>query len=478
MARSGVRRTSCIKTQLPKWTRALRKPKRLKIFYGGRGGSKSWGFAATLLLDAAQRRMRVLCTREFQGSIQESVHKLLCDTISRTGMDYFYDIKQARIEGMNGSQFVFEGLKNNTTKIKSMEAIDRVWCEEAEAISERSWDLLIPTIRAGGSEIWVSFNPHDEMDPTYQRFVVPYLADIEKNGFFEDDYIFVQKVGWRDNPWFPEELRREMESCKETNYRKYLHIWEGECNADYENSIILPEWFEASIDAHKKLGFAQEGVRCIGFDPADSGDDDKAYAVRHGVVLTELLSWGTGDVVDAVDKVFQRAWDLRCSDMVYDGIGIGAAVKMKTRKKDPADRLSVTAFIGSDGPDDSEMNYLDDRMNKDVFRNKRAQYWWYLRDRFEATYQAVEKGVYKDPNELISISSDCSELNVLKSELCRVQRKRGLANTHIQIESKDDMRKRGMPSPNLADAVVYAFANPPPVVIRSAQLQVNTRYVV
>jgi phage terminase large subunit len=464
--------------EMPPWSEALFQPKRLKVLFGGRGGSKSWAFAQALLIEAAKGPKRILCTREFQGSIQESVHRLLSDTILRLGLDYFYEIKQHRIDGLNGSQFIFEGLKNNTTKIKSMEAVDYVWCEEAEAITERSWDLLVPTIRKDGSEIWISFNPHDEMDATYQRFVVPYLSAIEKHGVYEDDKIYLQKVGWRDNPWFPDELRKEMEDCKASNYRKYLHIWEGECNADYENSIILPEWFEAALDAHKRLGFAAEGVKCLGFDPADDGGDEKALVLRHGVVVKNVTTWTGGDVTDAIDRAFSYAWDERCTDLVYDGIGIGAAVKMKTRHKDPASALKVTGFIGSEAPIDPDQRYLNDRLNKDVFRNKRAQWWWYLRDRFEDTYQAVEKSVYKDPDTLISIDSGCSELSALKSELCRVQRKRGRANTLIQIESKDDMRKRNIPSPNRADALVYAFANPPPMIVRPGQLQVSTRHIV
>lgn len=467
-----------MKTVVAKVLKPLFEPKRFKVYFGGRGGLKSWGFAQVLLIEGAQKPMRILCTREFQGSIQESVHKLLVDTIGRLGLDGFYDVQKARIEGKNGTQFIFEGLKNNTTKIKSMEAVDRVWCEEAEAITERSWDLLIPTIRKDGSEIWVSFNPHDEQDATYQRFVVPYLADIEKHKYFENDQIYVRKVGYQDNPWFPEELRKEMEDCKQKHPRKYLHIWEGQCNADYENSIIMPEWFDAAINAHEKLGFKAEGVRSVGFDPADEGEDSKAMVVRHGVVVTEVTQWDDGDVADAVDRVFQYCWDERCSDLVYDGIGIGAAVKMKTAKKDPVARLTVTGFIGSEAPTDPDLNYMEDRPNKDVFRNKRAQWWWYLRDRFEATYQAVEKGVYTDPDTLISIDPRCDNLQQLKSELCRVQRKRGLQNTLIMLESKDEMKKRGIPSPNLADALVYAFANPPPAIIKPAQLQVQTRYVV
>ncbi len=439
----------------------LFEPKRYKIYFGGRGGAKSWAFAQALLIKGAQKRMRILCTREFQGSIRESVHKLLSDTITRLGLDDFYEIRQQDITGRNGTQFIFEGLKNNTTKIKSMEAVDVVWCEEAEAITERSWDLLIPTIRKEGSEIWVSFNPADEHDATYQKYVTPYLSSIDEDGVFEDETIYVRKVTFRDNPWFPEELRREMQETKIANYRKYLHIWEGECNADYADSIILPEWVEAAIDAHKKLGIKQQGIKSFGFDPADEGRDAKATVFRHGVVVTHIDQWKDGDLPDAIDRAFKAAEVLRSDEFVYDGVGLGAAIKVAIKDKDPKGNMRITSFIGGGEVRFPDLKYEGDRENKQVFQNIRAQFWWYLRDRFEKTHRAVEKGEYIDPDELISISSECDHIGALKSELVRVQRKRG-SNTRIQIESKEDMRRREMPSPNIADALVYAFANPPP----------------
>lgn len=448
------------KLQLPSKLEPLFKPKRLKVLYGGRGSAKSWGAAQVLEIVGSSKQMRVLCTREFQGSIKESVHKLLSDTVGRLELDDFYDIMQSNITGKNGTEFIFEGLKNNTTKIKSMEGVDVCWCEEAENITEQSWDLLIPTIRKDGSEIWIVFNPHDEMDATYQRFVKPYLETLEKNGIYEDDEIVVIQMNWRDNPWFPDELRREMEKCKTENYQKYLHIWEGQCNADYEDSIIQPEWVDAAVDAHLKIVGFDRGVRCLGFDPADIGSDNKAVAIRHGTLITHVEQWSDGDVSDAIDKAFQLAFDHRCSEFVYDSVGVGASVKVGLSERIATQKITVSGFGGGDKVTDGELLYQEDRPNQDVFRNKRAQYWWLLRDRFEATYKAVIKGEYIDPQDMISLSSDIEDLAVLKSELVRVQRKRG-SNTLIQLESKPEMKRRGVNSPNMGDAVVMCFANPP-----------------
>jgi len=442
---------SQLKVQIAEPFEELYEPHRYKVFYGGRGACKSWEFARAMLVQGAVKRELSICAREFQTSIEDSVHRLLSEQIQLLGMESFYTVQQQIIKGKNGTEFVFKGLKNNINNIKSFEGADRVWVEEAQNVSERSWDVLIPTIRKEGSEIWISFNPEDELDPTYQRFVVN-----------KPEGTYLRKINYDENPWFGAPLDLEMEECKRTNFNKYLHIWEGECNTDYEDSIIQPEWFEAAKDAHCKLGFEPRGVTGMGFDPADTGSDDKAYAVRHGAVVTSVEAWSGGDIESAIDRAFSTAFERRLQYIVYDGIGVGAAVKVGLTPRIAGRDIVVTNFVGGETPRDPDGLYNEDRTNKDTFRNLRAQWWWYLRDRFEKTYRAVN-GEYINPDELISISNNVHGLADLKSELCRVQRKRGqFANTYIQVESKDDMRRRQMPSPNRADALVMCFANMPP----------------
>jgi len=193
--------------------------------------------ARALVILGAHRRIRVLCAREIQNSIEESVHKLLSDQIVALGLADRYKVTQRGIVGTNGTDFIFAGLKTNITKIKSMEGIDIVWIEEAEKVSKNSWQTLIPTIRKPGSEIWITFNPDEETDPTYARFVSSPPPDA-----------IVRKVNWRDNPYFPEELRREMEYLKSVDYDAYLHVWEGECRKRSDAQILngkwVVEWFE------------------------------------------------------------------------------------------------------------------------------------------------------------------------------------------------------------------------------------------
>jgi phage terminase large subunit len=163
--------TKRIDAQFPSKLQCLFKPSRYKVLHGGRGSGKSWGVARALLILAAQKPMRILCTREVQNSILESVHKLLSDQVEALCLSHFYEIQKTTIKGANGSQFIFEGLRHNINSIKSMEGVDVCWVEEAEKVTEESWRVLVPTIRAPGSEIWVTFNPHLETDPTYQRFI-------------------------------------------------------------------------------------------------------------------------------------------------------------------------------------------------------------------------------------------------------------------------------------------------------------------
>ncbi len=209
----------------------LFRPARYKVAYGGRGGAKSWGFARALLLEGAERPLRILCAREVQKSIKDSVHKLLGDQIRELGLGAEYEVLQNEIRGTNGTEIVFSGLSSQTREsIKSFEGIDRCWVEEAQVVSKRSWEILIPTIRKPGSEIWVSFNPDLDTDDTYQRFVVRQPTDST-----------VVKINWSDNPWFPDVLKQELQDLKASDPDAYEHVWEGHCRAAVDGAIYYKE---------------------------------------------------------------------------------------------------------------------------------------------------------------------------------------------------------------------------------------------
>lgn len=198
--------------------------------YGGRGGGKSESVARALLVMGMQRPLRVLCARELQVSIKESVHHLLADLISELELNSFYEVQTATIKGINGTEFVFKGLKHNINEIKSFHAVDIVWIEEAVNVSKASWDVLIPTIRKEGSEIWLTFNPELEEDETYQRFVVDPPTDS-----------WVVKVNYNDNPWFPEVLEKERADLQRKDPEAYLNVWEGHCKQAIEGAIFAKE---------------------------------------------------------------------------------------------------------------------------------------------------------------------------------------------------------------------------------------------
>lgn len=226
-----------LRVQFPPAFQPLFRPARYKVFYGGRGSAKSWAYARALLLRAYREPIRVLCAREIQASIAESVHHLLAEQIGEIGLAPWFTVRDSYIVSHTGAEFIFKGLRHNVTEIKSMEGIDVVWVEEAEKVSDPSWQTLIPTIRKPGSEIWVSFNPADEADPTYKRFVLKPPPEA-----------VVVKVSWRDNPWFPDELRREKDYLQRVDPDAYAHVWEGECKISSAAQVLNGKWVVEAFD--------------------------------------------------------------------------------------------------------------------------------------------------------------------------------------------------------------------------------------
>jgi phage terminase large subunit len=246
-----------VNADFPAAFQILFEPRRYKILYGGRGGGRSWACARALLLKGIQSPIRVLCARELQNSISDSVHRLLSDQISGLGLDQYYEVQNARILGQNGTQFSFEGIKNNVTKIKSYEGIDYCWVEEAHKVSRNSWSILIPTVRKEGSEIWMTFNPELETDYTYNRFVKE--ADASQ--------MLVIKTTWRDNPFFPQVLMQEMETEKQRDYDSYLNIWEGFCRQVLEGAVYAKELRKAQEeDRITKVPWVREAPVDVFFD--------------------------------------------------------------------------------------------------------------------------------------------------------------------------------------------------------------------
>lgn len=452
---------------------------RYYVYHGGRCGLKSWAFAQAAILRGGDKKLNILCAREIQKSIRESVHALLVDTIKRLGVEEEWEVQNDRIlHNYTGTKINFIGLHNNTHNLKSYEGTDICWVEEAQAVTEKSWDDLDPTIRKDKAEIWISFNPDDELDPTYVRFVAnPRTKSI------------VVKTSWRDAEeygWFPEDLKTQMLQMKKENFKKYLHVWEGEPNSNYEDAIIQPEWFEAAIDAHIKKNWEVTGARIASFDPADTGDD-RAVCCRHGFLVNYIDAWQNKELPESIKEAYFQAKMHDCEQLVYDADGLGAAMKVNLEQNEKEHRLKGVPFHGGMGPDEPEapyppysygqtLNHGRIKLNKDTFRNKRAQFYWYLRDRLESTYNAVVKNQWIDPDRCISLSSDIPKpvLQQLRRELTRIRRKKSDNSSKITLESKADMKKMGIKSPNLADALMMVFANQPDFGSLSGPVEVET----
>jgi phage terminase large subunit len=234
--------------ELPAKLQPLFTPNRLKVAHGGRGSAKSWGYARALLIQAAQTPLRILCAREVQKSIKDSVHRLLNDQIQAMGLGHLYEVLETEIRGKNGSLFLFAGLSSHTVEsIKSFEGVDRVWVEEAQTVTKRSWDVLTPTIRKLGSEIWLTLNPDMETDETYQRFIINASPDA-----------FAVQMNYKDNPWFGEVLEKERQDTLRRDPDNYKNIWEGEPKRVSEGAIYRHEI---------ELLFEQKRVRNVPYDP-------------------------------------------------------------------------------------------------------------------------------------------------------------------------------------------------------------------
>ncbi len=228
-----------VNISLPKKLSFLLKLHTYKVIYGGRGGAKSWSVADALLALGAAQKLRILCAREIQKSIKQSVHQLLKDRITALGLDSFYTVYDTEIRGGNGTLFVFSGLSDFTAdSIKSFEGIDIVWVEEAQSVTKNSWDILIPTIRKENSEIWMTFNPGMDTDPTWKMFVLD-----------PPDDAIVVKMNWQDNVHFPSNLnKKRLEAKRKMTKEDYDNIWEGICRTSVPGAIYAREMSQMHAD--------------------------------------------------------------------------------------------------------------------------------------------------------------------------------------------------------------------------------------
>ena len=212
-------------------TKSLLRPKRYKIAHGGRGSGKSYGFTDVLIFKALASKLSILCAREYQNSISDSVYSLISRRIEQLGLSPYFTIYSDQIKAYNGSVFKFKGLKINPESIKSRDGVDICWIEEAQTISQDSLDFLIPTIREPNSEIWFSLNPRLESDPVYSSFIATPHPEA-----------YIAKVNYTENKHFPAVLEMERRLMLERDPALYKHVWEGECLTHTDAQVFKDKW--------------------------------------------------------------------------------------------------------------------------------------------------------------------------------------------------------------------------------------------
>lgn len=444
----------------------LTKPQPIKVFYGGRGSGKSIGVgdAATVRLSEGHD---IYCLREFQDSVADSVHRVIEDSINKRLMLDGWDIQEKKIVSPMGGKTNYKGANRNPDSMQSAQGYLYSWFEEAHRASQTSLDKLLPTIiRNKGAQCWFTANPQSSADPFSQRFIIPYQDQLQSQGFYEDNLHYIVKVNWRDNPWWNEEQEQLRRHDYETMERsKYDWIWEGEFNDGVDDAIIIPEWFDACVDACEKLGIEPSGARVTSYDPADTGDDLNAYASRRGVHFDEINEIDKPNGNLACDWACDRAKHLNTDLFVYDGDGMGALLRKQIAQNFAGVKCDTRMFKGSSGVDNPKTPYdgvysEGQKTNKDMFANKRAQYWIELARRMELTYRAVVLKEYINPEDIVSIAGDIKLLYKLRAEVCGVPRKKNLTGK-IQLMSKPEMLRVYMrSSPNMGDCLAMAMESP------------------
>lgn len=438
-----------------------RVPARNRVLYGGRSSSKSWDAAGFAIFLAANYRVRFLCARQFQNKIEESVYTLLRTQIERFGLRQEFRILDNKIIHLEtGSEFLFYGLWRHIDEIKSLEGVDVCWIEEAHNLLEEQWEILEPTIRKEGSQFWIIFNPRLATDFVYQRFVLNPPPNT-----------VVRKINYDENQFLSRTMLDVIAAAKAEDEESYRHVYLGEPLTDDDQVIIKLSWIQAAVDAHKKLGIDPTGARRIGFDVADDGADKNATVETHGFLVVGVDEWKAGEdeLLQSCSRVYQSAV-VHDAQIIYDSIGVGAHVGSKLRELNEAHptrrNVAYQKFNAGAGVVHPEREYQPNITNKDFFQNLKAQAWWTVADRFRNTYNAVAKGQQFSADQLISISSDCDHLERLMAELATPRREFDGAG-RVRVESKKDMAKRGVKSPNLADAFIMAYAPGAAVSLRS-----------
>lgn len=390
---------------------------RYKLFYGGRAGGKSFAFADALLTLATSRKLLIACVREVQNSIKDSVYKLLADRIEFYGLSHQYRLYDDKIVNLyNHSKFIFKGIMDqNAQNIKSLEGVDICWCEEAQKISTRAWEILNPTIRKPNSEIWLSLNREEEEDPVWKALAL-----------HPDEDTIIRKVNFYDNPYCPNNMKKLALKMKAENFDEYLHVWEGEPRRTAGNHLI------ARCDVYKAMETSlnlpeNSAPLIIGVDVARFGDDKTAICFRQGRQVLAFKTFVKKDVVQVAHIVAGIMVEKKPARVFIDIGGLGAGVY---------DILIANGFASIVMP----VNFGEKAENQERYVNRRAEMWARLRDWLSSSLPVCLP-------KIDGLAEDLTAPQVLFDSLGR-----------LQLEAKAEIKKRIGHSTDIGDALALTFA--------------------
>jgi phage terminase large subunit len=439
------------------------------VDYGGRGGGKTKDKVRAVILEAAIRPVRVLVTRELQNSIDESVKAELEACIQEEGLNHFFKITEKQIVGLNGSKFIFKGLKNNINNIKSIADVDIVLVEEAENVSKNSWDKLLPSIRpiSGRAIVIVIFNPANELDDTYQRWIVN-----------TPPRTLVTRCNYSDNRHFPEFLERQRIHAKKTMPPKdYNNIWKGIPKGSEGDVIIDLDWLKSSRFASKHAEWQKVGKKVVAYDPAGQGRDANAVAYADGNCVKYIDEWvKSPDLRKATHRALDTTRKYNAEEFTYDecgGFGDGVSVfvddNIKGIAKDEDGKLysritiEVNPFNAGDPVLASKVEKIDgtDKQPSEIYCNQKAHAHGVVAQMLYNTYRFIELGERDIPfDTMLSLDIEDDELwKKLMREMSTALWVKSETNSKKKVESKKDMKKRtGQESPNINDTVIMLYA--------------------
>lgn len=424
--------------------------KRYYVLYGGRSSGKSFHTAGFCVFLASQYKVKFLCVRQFQNRIGQSVKSTIEKCIDLAGMRKDFHITENSItHKKTGSDFTFLGINRNLEDIKGVFGVDILWIEEAEGLTQDQWKVIIPTIREEGSKVFIVFNPRKVDDFVWKNFVIN-----------ERPRSIVKKINYDKNPYLSQTMKDEIEDYKDSY--DFDHIYLGEPITDNNNSIIKRSHLLAAVDADKKLGIERLGSNTIGFDVADDGADGCALIQTLGNCAVWADQWKgkTDELLKSCTRAWQEAHN-RNADIVYDTHGLGAFVGSKmndiNKESKSGTKVDYKKYFSNGAVLQPERFYLDTKVkNKHYFSNRKAQSWHSIAHRLRNTYNAVTHGEVFDTDEMIFIDGSIPYLNALIDELCTPNTDFDNAG-RVKVEGKKDLKKRGVASPNLADAFIMAF---------------------